>query len=86
MLESQLLYSFAPVGYEELANIPTLARSDAILGDEMARYVLIEKKPIIVRRGGQRDYYFCFDVSIMKNVVTYVKPEQQIFTCNDKFE
>jgi hypothetical protein len=84
MHESQLAYSYAPVGYEKLAQIPTLAREDAIFEHKMPRYVIIEGQAIKVRRGGGRDYYFRFDTNLLRNVVTYINPDELIiYICDN---
>jgi hypothetical protein len=83
MLEYQLAYSFAPVGYEELARIPVLAREDAVYDYQPSRYILIEGQAIRVRRGGGNNYYLRYNVNLGRNIVEYISEEVQIFVCDD---
>lgn len=83
MLESQLAYSFAPVGYEDRARIPVLVRQDAFYGYEPAKYIIIEGQAIKVRRSGGLDYYLRFDINLNRNVVEYIGDDVQIFVCDD---
>lgn len=82
MQAHQLLYSFAPIGYEELARIPILARMDAINGEDPTCYVLIEGQPIEIHHYAGRQFYFRFDINLQKNVVHYCAIDDvQILEC-----
>lgn len=72
----EILYSFAPDEFKIPASVPVLARQDAVTENQLTRYILLENKAVLVRRGGGRDYYFKYNVDLGRNEIVYIDPSE----------